>query len=366
MNYWIKLFTGVFLFVIFIVTIVFFYFRFEVKEDKLNHVLDQLTTELNDQLYTNQMNALKLAVTMSKNSALVDALENDDEDLGYILLSDMTKSIETFTHTKVKAQVITSEYNIFARSWDNVYAGMPLGDYRTDLDYFKTHNTPRTSIEVGRRLGIKATVPIYKNNTLLGFFEVIDFFESITDFFRAQGMDLYVLMDNKYSDTAVLMQDNLAINKYIIANKNYNSAHIQVLKNINFNELKSNRVVSMQGRHIFYEAMHNGDGETIGAYVLVLPNRYLEYFRDPEDDISFLINVTRSSLYRIEKSKEMQNQEKLTNPSEIFYLKDIMPSEDRADFVQQATKALNKYSKDELIGLIVENQTEKHIDGKIK
>ena len=368
MNNWIKLFTAVFIVAIIIVITLFFYFRYQVKEDKLNHVHDQLITELNDQLYTNQMDALKMAVTMSKNSALVDALDNDDEDLGYVILSDMTKTIEAYTHTKVKAQVITNEYNIFARSWDDVYAGMPLGDYRTDLDYFKTHNTPRTSIEVGRRLGFKATVPMYRSGKLLGFFEVINFFEPITQFFRAQGIDLYVLMDDKYYNTAVLMQDNLTLNKYIVANRNYNAAHIDVLKKIDFKQLKADRVISTKGRHIFYEAMHNGAGETIGAFVLVLPDRYLDYFRDPEDDISFLINVTKSSLYKIEQNKEIHNGDlyRLNNPSDVFYLKDIITNEDKADFSNQAYKKLNQYSKDELIHLIIDNQATKHIDGKIK
>lgn len=363
-----RVFIAIFLFIIFVIAAVFFYFRFEAKEDKLKHVLDQLTMELNDQLGTNQNEALKLAVAMSKNKALVDALENDDEDLGYTILSDMIKSIDTTSHSTIKAQIITNEYNIFARSWDNVYAGMPLGDYRTDLDYFKTHDTPRASIEVGRKLGIKATVPMYKEKKLLGFFEVIDFFEPITEYFRAQGIDLYVLMDDKYFNSAILMQDNLAINKYIVANKNYNAAHIAVLKSINFKQLKANRVISTTGRHIFYEPMHNGTGETIGAFVMILPDKYLEYFRDPEDNISFLINVTRSSLYKIEKHKEMKKRDIYANMSgsDILYMRDVIAPEDQPDFIEKAYKKLDTYSKDELIHLIIESQTAKHIEGKIK
>jgi hypothetical protein len=358
-----RLYASIFLILSVVIAALFLYLRFETKEEKLSHVLDQLTIELNDQIYTNEMNALKLAIAMSQNEALINALDNDDEDLGYTLLSTAAKNIETNTHTKIKAQIITSEYNIFARSWDDVYAGMPLGDYRTDLDYFKTHNTPRTSIEVGRRLGIKATVPMYKNDHLLGFFEVIDFFEPITEFFRAQGIDLYVLMDDKYSNTAVLMQDNMAISKYIVANKNYNAAHMDVLKKIDFKQLKSNRIVSTKGRHIFYEPMHNGVGESIGAFVLVLPDKYLDYFQDPEDGISFLINVSRSSLYKIEQNREPLQ---IKDASDIFFMKDVVSSEDQTKFSQEAYDKLNNYSKDELIHLIVDRKTVKHIDGKIK
>ena len=353
--------------VILTVIAIFFYFKHEVKEEKLSHILDQITSELSSELKTNEMDALEIAVVISKNSGLVDALKNDDEDLGYSILFGITKSIKDDTNRLVRAQVITSDYQIFARSWDTVYAGMPLGSYRTDLDYFKTHNTPRTSIEVGRRLGLKATVPIYKNKSLIGFVEIIEFFEPMTDFFRAQGIDLYVLMDDKYFSTAVFMQENLTINKYIVANINYNASHIDVLKKIDFKQLKADRIISVKGRHIFYETMRNGNGESIGAFVFVLPNKYLDYFRDPEDDISFLINVTRSSLYSVQKYKQYQNNMfDNYNAKEMVDLKNSVPQEDQEEFLNEGYRKLNKYSKDQLIELILEHKSVKKINGTIK
>ena len=193
--------------------------------------------------------------------------------------------------------------------------------------------------------------------------EVIDFFEPITEFFRAQGIDLYVLLDDRYYSTAVLMQENLTLNKYIVANRNYNASHIETLKNVDFKQLKANRIISTKGRHIFYEAMHSGDGETIGAFVLILPDKYLDYFRDPEDDISFLINVTRSSLYKELKSNDIYSA---YSPAELLYIKDVISNEDRSDFSSQAYKKLDTYSKDELIQLLLDDKIVKKIDGEIK
>lgn len=361
-----KLFFMIFVVVTIFTTAIFFYFKSQLKEQKLEHILDQVTLELSDQLKTNELDALKLAVVLSKNGALIDAMDNEDEDLGYNILSDITKSIEKDTNSHAKVQIINADYTIFARSWDNVYAGMPLGDYRTDLEYFKTHNTPRTSIEVGRRLGVKATVPLYKNGVLLGFIEVIDFFEPITEFFRSQGIDLYVLLDEKYYSTAVFMQENLMLNKYIVANRNYNAAHIEVLKNINFAQLKASRIISINGRHIFYDAMQNGAGENIGAFVLILPDKYLDYFRNPEDDISFLVNVTRSNLYDIEKNKLAKQYTMYNSPSQISHLKDIISDEDKEDFTKNAHNELQKYSKEELISLLLNDKTPKKIQGEIR
>lgn len=350
-----------------IIISVFVYFKYEVKEQKLDHIVDQCTLSLEKKLKTEQMNALELALVLSKNEGLVNALENDDEDLGYILLSGIMETIKSHTGRFIRAQMITSDYHIFARSWDDVYAGMPLEDYRTDLNSIKANKSPRTSIEVGRRLGIKATVPVYKKGVLLGFIEVIDFFESITDFFRAQGIDLYVLLDDKYFNTAVFMQENLMINKYIVANRNYNTSHTNILKSIDFKELRANRTLSVKKRHIFYETMRNGDGDNIGAFVFVLPDKYLDYFRDPEDDISFLINVTRSSLYDVEKYEHYHDKMyDNKSASEFLYLEDLVNKEDRDEFLQEAYKRLSNYSKDELIQLMIEDKITKPIHGKIK
>ena len=358
----------VFIFVLVIVTILLFtyYYKNEVKEQKIEHIMDQMRLTLESQLKSHQMEDLRVALMLSKNKGLIDALENDDEDLGYKIISDITQTIQKNTGARIRAQVITKELNIFARSWDDVYAGMPIGDYRTDLKYFDTHDTPRASIEIGRRLGIKATVPVYKNGVFLGYVESISFFKSITDFFSSIGVDLYVLLDVKDTDTAVLMMQNLSIDNYILANRNYNYSHLQTLRDLNFKELKLSGVVYKDNKYIFYENMRDGNGKIIGGFVFVLPERYLDYFRNPEDDISFLINITRSSLYDIVKEESTNNMYDKYSASSLVYLQDVIDKEDREVFFDEAYDKFDKYSKDELIQMMLNRKIVKKIDGKIK
>ena len=351
--------------IILIIVIVLFYLRFEVKEEKLENILDQCRLHLAKKLTDEKMNALEIAIVLSKNEGLVDALENDDEDLGYEILSKIMEDLKHYVHREVRTQMFTSDLYLFARSWDNVYVGMPLEEYRSDLNYIKKHKIPRTSIEVGRRLGIKATVPIYKKGKLLGFIEVIDFFEKVTDYFRGQGIDLYVLLDDKYYETAIFMQENLTINHYILANRNYNTAHITLLKKLDFKVLERERIVSSRNRHLFFETMDNGNGEKIGTFVFVLPDKYLEYFRTIEDDISFLSNMSRADLYSVEKEKFYDIYSK-NSLSEMLFLKDVIAQEDKSLFLDEAYKKFEHYTKEELIELMLEEKTLKKIEGKIK
>ena len=357
----------IFTFVIVLILISTYYYKNEIKEQKIYHIMDQMRLTLESQLKSHKMEDLRVALMLSKNKGLIDALENDDEDLGYKIISDIAQTIQKNTGARIRAQVITKELNIFARSWDDVYAGMPIGDYRTDLKYFDTHDTPRTSIEVGRRLGIKATVPVYKEGEFIGYVESISFFKSITDFFSSIGVDLYVLLDVKHTDTAVLMMQNLGIDKYILANRNYNYAHLQTLNTLDFKELKLSGVVYKDNKYIFYENMRDGDGKIIGGFVFVLPERYLEYFRNPEDDISFLINITRSSLYDIVKEESYkENMYDKYSASSLVYLQDVIDKEDREVFFDEAYEKFDKYSKDELIQMMLNRKIVKKIDGKIK
>jgi len=353
-----------------IVCIIFvstFYVKRMVKEQKIDTIIDQLSITLENKLQTHKMDDLRTAISLSKNRALIDALENDDEDLGYEILSDILNTIELNTNIHIRAQVITKDLNIFTRSWDDIYAGMPIGDYRTDLDYFKTHSTPRSSIEIGRRLGIKATVPIYKNGELLGYVEVISFFKSITEFFSTLGVDLYVLLDFKHMDSAVLMTQNLSVCDSVIANRNYNYSHIQTLKDIDLKILKHKGMVYKDNKYIFYENMYDSRSEVIGGFIFVLPERYLEYFRNPNDDISFLINVTRSSLYDVvKKDKYGSTIYDEYGADSFLYFQDVIDKEDREIFLDEAYSKFDKYSKDELIQIMLNRKIITKVDGRIR
>jgi hypothetical protein len=136
---------------------------------------------------------------------------------------------------------------------------------------------------------------------------------------------------------------------------------------LDFKRLKREGVVYKDKKYIFYEKMRDGYGAVIGSYLFVLPKRYLEYFRNPEDDISFLINVTRSSLYDV--VKEEQNEKNMYNDftaESMVYLQDVVDKEERQLFLDEAYEKFDKYSKDELIQMMLDRKIVKKIDGEIR
>lgn len=341
--------------------------RYAIDKQNVSYILDKFVVTLESEVKDQKMDELKMAIMLSKNSALVDALEKEDEDVGYKILSGITKEIKNFTDIDIKVQILTADYHIFARSWDDVYTGMPLEDYRSDLQYFRSHKTPRSSIETGRLLSIKTTVPIYRGETLLGFVEIISFFDSITDFFKKIGVDLYVLMDDKYNDIAVFMQNNEIVDKYIVANRNYNHNNLALLRRVDFKELKINRSITLDDNYIFYENMKNGNSESIGMFVFVLSKKYLEYFKEQNDETSFFINITKKTLYDVVKyEQDGTTPKEFTDIKSLLYLKDGMPLDMQDDYAKLGYEKLNGYTKDELIQLMLGQEIIKKVDGKIK
>ena len=333
----------------------------------VKRVSDQLAVILRSELDKEKENALRYALVLSKNEALMEAMDNDDEEKGYLILSELMQSIKQYTNTLIRTQVITDDFLIFARSWDNTFAGMPIDEYRPDLRYFQQNKKPRSAIEVGRRLGIKATVPIHKGSELLGFVEVLQFFESTTEYFRKMGVELYILMDERFYNVALLMQNNPFVGKkYVIANRHYNTAHIADLEALDWEELRQQDVVHADKKYFFYEPMLNGSGENIGAFVMVMPEQRLKHFASQEE-LSFMINFTRSELYEITK-RQFDNEMgyKSRYDKELLYLKDVVPPEDRELFAEEARERLGEYSKEELIGMILNYNLSHEIKGEIR
>ena len=113
--------------------------------------------------------------------------------------------------------------------------------------------------------------------------------------------------------------------------------------------------------------MYNGSSEVIGGYIFVLPERYLDYFRNPNDDISFLINVTRSSLYDvIKEDKYEKNVYDDFSANSLLDFENIIDKEDRQIFLDEAYSKFDKYSKDELIQIMLNRRIIKKVDGRIK
>ena len=150
--------------------------------------------------------AFSFAFALSQNETLQAAIQNNDTAKGYEILKRYMSTLETFSGSKVRTQIISKDFIIFARSWDNSDAGLNIKKYRPDLVEMEHTREPHLSFEAARRLVLIASIPIVKESELIGFVEVIQKFDSIEKYFKNYDVDLLVLLDDHYEDQAVLLK----------------------------------------------------------------------------------------------------------------------------------------------------------------
>lgn len=339
----------------------------EISKDEVNNISDSLITILRSEVDKKKSSSLSLAIALAQNRALKDALISENEDDGYEILKSATFMFKKYTYNKsIKIQVITKDFYIFSRSWDNSYAGFPLEDFREDLFEIRKLKKPKVSIEVGRILTFIATVPIVEDGEIIGFLEVIELFDNLVDKFSEIGVDLIVLMNDKFLDKAILMKNNPIIDNFVVANRNYNIHTLNEIKSIEWSEFLSNKIFTKDNKIYIYEPIFNLINQKLGGFILVVNRDRIKSFLNK--NISPYINFTYDDIYSI--AKVLDSKAKDLNKLDIkqlIYLKDITRDKiDKEAITKELKVRFEELSKDEIINIILDTNRFKKIEGEIR
>ncbi len=348
------------------------YLAEQAREDRYRTFSDTLRTYFRSELNTRKSQALSLAIALAENKALKEALLDDDEDRGYEILSKALTRLREYTLTKdVRSQVITTDLTIFARSWDNTYAGMPLDIFREDLKAITTLKKPKVAIEPGRLLSIKATVPVMKGAKAIGYLEILQFFNAITDDLRRQGIELLVLMDDKLLNNATLMRDNPTVGHFVISNKNYNANLLEQVANLetgsSFDRLMRRRYL-FDGKALYIaEEMLAGNGEKIGFFLMVIDRDDLRRLMEGDRRISLFLDFSRKDLYQIiNRWEDPTGGYRSIYDRNLLKLLNTYEGEDRLLVEQEIHEVLRTYTKEELIDIILHQSRKRKVTGRIE
>ena len=341
----------------------------KVKDNKLNEVSDNILTLFRHEIDIQKSNALFLSVALSGDKALKDALIDEEEDKGYDILISKLNTLKEYTFIKdVRTQLITKDLYIFARSWDNTFAGMPLEGFREDLLLIKKVRKPKVSIDPGRLLTIKATTPFRaENGEVIGYIEAIKTFDELTRILRKRDIELTVLMYDDYLSVATLMRENPSFGNFVISNTNYNSTVFSDLKHIDSKVYeRENFIVREKFVHIL-DVMRDSAGEKIGFYVLSVSKDKLNEYEKMKENISFFLNISKNDLYNVVESGERKEGAYRSVYDRAFLdLLGGLSKEERDSFEEAAREILKSYTKAELIDVILEKKHSKKIEGKIR
>ncbi len=322
-----------------------FWVNAKVENSKLNEISDNILMLFRHEMEIQKSNALFLSVSLSGDTALKEALVDEDEELGYKILIDKLNKLTQYTFIKdVRMQLLTKDLYIFARSWDNNFAGMPLEGFREDLQLLRKIRQPKVSIDPGRLLTIKATTPIKQKGDLIGYVEAIKTFDEITMILRKYEIELTVLMYDDFLNVATLMRENPSFGSFVVSNKNYNNIVLSDLKVLDRALIeRENFITSEKFLHVI-DVMRDSAGEKIGYYLLSVAKEKLDNYAKMKNDISFLLNISKKDLYKVVESQEGRHE----------------------GYVNQRAQ-LQRYDKEQLIDMLIDKaDVSKKIEGKIR
>jgi len=353
-----------FILLILIVSTVYFYIKNEQEfEGRVHTVLIDI---LDKKIENEKAKAFNFALALSQNDTLQKAIKNNNAKKSYKILKDYMKTIETFSGSQVRIQIVTPDYTIFARSWDNSDAGVNIKNNRPDLEEVRRTLTPHLSFEAARRLVLIASIPIVTDNKFIGFLEVIQRFGEFERYFSKYAIGLVALLDKKYENQAVLLDKNQRIGNMIVANNGANINQIKILKKLNFTTLQNRGFIKKEKHIFFYKTIFNADDENIGSFILVLSLDRLKLFSAFETELDSFFTYARKDLYHsMTNKKKINHYENLTN-KELLSLKNCMYNEDRQYIEEKLTKELQSYTKSELISLLLDSNSNNISRGEIK
>ncbi|MEA3352379.1 MAG: hypothetical protein U9Q33_00985 [Campylobacterota bacterium] len=362
--------------VLIVISTYFIYLKIDhsVQVENRNKVYDNINKILTAKLIKQKDNILSIGIALSKNSQIQTALLNEDEDLGYKVLSQNLNSLKQYMRwDDIYTQVLTRDLFIFARSWDSTFSGMPLENYRDDLKEVVKTQKPKVEISIGRLLSLKASVPISYDDEVLGTLEVISLLDNLVEELRIYNIELIPLMNIDFINQAYFMDQNpIVSDQFIVANKNFNKKmlnNLQKLKPNNISKLLNNDLLVADNKFYAKYPMLNGKGEPLGIFIAVISNDDISKYIIEDDSILkniITLNSSYSDIFEYVKYKD-ENIFMNIDKGYIANFNDILTTnEEKEEFVQIARMKLHRLTKKELVDFILNKSKQNDIKGEIK
>lgn len=243
----------------FIALIFYFLSNLNNSNNLLNKLENSLTTTKN--LFEEEKRyALSLAILLSEDKEIIHSFKKQNREESFQIVNKKIKTLKQLQNSNFEIQIHNKNLTTYLRSWDINIKNIPLASFRQGLVKVIKGKKPIVSIELGKRLNIKAISPIIENNEYIGSVETIVDFEYLSQELKKKGYELYVLLDKKHLNIASELKKNERIEDYVLVN----SANIHYLKNLNLNNLKDYGYVSNKDYSFVYFSYYDLENKHLG------------------------------------------------------------------------------------------------------
>lgn len=251
-----------------------FYFLYTLKqsysEKDIVKSLDNALYLTQNLLEEEQQHALSLSLLLSQDKTFLKAFFKDDREKTFQIINGKINSLKKLQGYNFEVQVHDNKLHTYLRSWDYAIKDVPLASFRKGLVLVKKYKKPLVSIEIGKRLNIKAISPIIKNEHFEGSIEVIENFEHLRKKLSEHGYALFIFLKKKYLHIATtLAQHPIVSDNFILVNNSYDKRSFSSLKNVDMNHLKNYGYFAHDSYAFAYFSIKNFENQNLGYFVVV-------------------------------------------------------------------------------------------------
>ncbi|GEM_PF-2117947 len=340
--------------------------------NKRNIAYDNINKFLLHTLNSEKMQSLSLALAMSKNRALADAILQKDRTKGYKIVHDTTESfIKHLNRKYIYTQIFGKGLTVFAQSWNPVVYGTPNLTSRKDLLEIIKRRNPKATVATTLPAGIKASAPITYDGHIIGILEVTTLFDRVVSRLREYRIELIPLIKADLISPLDPVSRNPVVRGYRVAATNYSSHLAQALSSLNDRDFKELiHTDYLDKKELFFASypIKNEYGNMFGYYIAIVSTQNFENFSGKQQPLIksiFTMESTKDDIYHYVNAKNRNIYEEMS-PEQIVRMSGSIEEKDRILFDEAAKKKLRQLSKEELIDLIVHDFHKQRKRGVIK
>jgi len=207
--------------------------------------------------------ALSLSILLSEDKEITQSFLKQNRQESFDIVNRKIQRLKTLQNSHFEVQIHHKNLSTYLRSWDFSKKDIPLESFRKGLVKVKENKKPLVSIELGKRLNIKAISPIIIEDEFVGSLEIIIDFEYLYNELKQKGYTLFVLLNQTHLNIANELQNHPKIGNFVLVNK----ANNQKLDTLNLNDLKDYGYLSNDECSFSYFSYYDLENQHLG-YIL--------------------------------------------------------------------------------------------------
>ncbi|RXJ69277.1 hypothetical protein CRV08_04510 [Halarcobacter ebronensis] len=264
----------IFIILIFTALLLSFIFYQLTLVNKTHNLINRLENSLTTTRYLfeeQKRYALSLSILLSEDKEILDSFVKHNRAESFDIVNRKIVLLKKLQNSQIDVQMHNSDLTTYIRSWNFSIKDVPLESFRYGIVKVHKDKKPSVSIELGKRLNIKAISALIKDDKMIGSLEVIIGFDYLENELKQRGLDTFILLQNSYLDIADTLKNNIKIGNFTLVNDK--NKEIAALSKVDISKLKDYGYFTSDDKAFSYFSIYSFKREKLAYIIVSLSNK---------------------------------------------------------------------------------------------